>query len=169
MNNIEMLESKKSIVTEAIKDVTAKVYQILLEYNNDELSDLAEDMDDICGVLDDQRWHDWDYLDDVFYHSTIKDVLEELSNLDTNDDYVRETCWGWESSSERDYTDYITNDMAEHILWSWEELSETVHNFLAEGDQVKMEEYYDIYEYLKAKEIGYDSDIRKAKETNTIE
>lgn len=133
-------QHKYSAASQVESDVLDRLFKLFPE---DEWENALIELDDYCGYLGDDRWYDISDLDEMMYGMTPTEIIEESGNIDLSDDYVRNGIWGWETTDEVDYSDYIDTSAIESLI----EYS-LYKEYISPDDQSTAETLLDIYGYL---------------------
>lgn len=123
-DNKEFLTVKGQILTGLKNDLIAKIEELLNNnLTNSEKTDIIIELDEYCGVLDDDdRWIPMDNLDDELGYMSPSEILTDCREINPYDDYFKFDGYDWISTNDLDYSDYWDKGIEEAIINNWEDL-----------------------------------------------
>ena len=148
MKNIEIIKTYGTL-EKALADIRRKAIRQLADdlYNLDEY-----DLIDILKELN-EDFHPMDELDDTFSHYTVTEVLDELRDISTSDEYFNE-CYKTSGDDPWDVADINREELAAQIydeeidLEPTDEMLDTIRD--AAYDRERAEEAFRLYDTAKA-------------------
>ena len=154
---VKMAERKHSTAIQVEDDVLKRLFDLI---PSDEWENALIELDDYCGYLGDDRWYDISELDEMMYGMTPTEIIEQSSNIDLSDDFVRCGIWGWETTDEPDYSDYEDTSAIESLI-----KYNMYMDYIDTEDHSTVKALLDIYDYLKDYVTGCQQEYFKvAKE-----